>query len=389
MKEIVLLKMGELVLKGLNRRKFENRLIANIKRRLKPYGEFEITSAQSAIYVTPKGECNMDEVTEALSRVFGIATLSRAGECEKDMVKICGFAQEYCRDALVAARTFKVAAKRSDKTFPYASPAICEELGRYLLEKFPHLKVNVHEPDVTVTVEIRDRNAYVRCGRIEGAGGMPTSTNGRALLMLSGGIDSPVAGYMIAKRGVELGAIHYYSYPYTSERALEKVRELAHILTRYTEQITLYIVPFTEIQENIHNHCPDELSTLVMRRIMMQIACIQAARTSSAAVVTGESIGQVASQTMFALAATDSVADRPVFRPLIGMDKNEIVEISRKIGAFETSILPYEDCCTVFTPKHPKTRPSVEEVKAAQEMFDFEPLIRDAIEGIQTIRIKL
>ncbi|MBQ4248736.1 MAG: tRNA 4-thiouridine(8) synthase ThiI [Clostridia bacterium] len=387
MKEIILLKMGELVLKGLNRKSFENKLIANVRRAIKPYGEFSITHAQSAVYVSPVGECDMDGAAEALTRVFGIASLSRAGECEKDMEKILAFTAEYCEGELSSVRTFKVESKRSDKQFPLKSPQIAAEAGGYLLEKFPHLKVDVHEPDTVVNIEIRDEMAYIHAGRIKGAGGMPVGTNGKAMLMLSGGIDSPVAGYMAAKRGVELSCIHYFSYPYTSMQALDKVKELAQILSEYAGRMNLYIVPFTKIQEHIKKYCPDELTTLVMRRIMMEIACAQAERVGALAVVTGESIGQVASQTLQALMSTDSAATMPVLRPVIGMDKTEIVALSRKIGAFETSILPYEDCCTVFTPKHPKTRPSVEEVKAAEAMFDFAPLIEEAMLNIERIRI--
>ena len=377
MKEIILLKMGELVLKGLNRKSFENKLIANVRRAIKPYGEFSITHAQSAVYVSPVGECDMDGAAEALTRVFGIASLSRAGECEKDMEKILAFTAQYCEGELSSVRTFKVESKRSDKQFPLKSPQIAAEAGGYLLEKFPHLKVDVHEPDTVVNIEIRDEMAYIHAGRIKGAGGMPVGTNGKAMLMLSGGIDSPVAGYMAAKRGVELSCIHYFSYPYTSMQALDKVKELAQILSEYAGRMNLYIVPFTKIQEHIKKYCPDELTTLVMRRIMMEIACAQAERVGALAVVTGESIGQVASQTLQALMSTDSAATMPVLRPAL----------SRKIGAFETSILPYEDCCTVFTPKHPKTRPSVEEVKAAEAMFDFAPLIEEAMLNIERIRI--
>ncbi|MBQ3378914.1 MAG: tRNA 4-thiouridine(8) synthase ThiI [Clostridia bacterium] len=387
MKEIILLKMGELVLKGLNRKSFENKLIANVRRAIKPYGKFTITHAQSAVYVYPEGDADIDEAVDALSRVFGIATLSRAGECEKDMDKILPFTAQYCSKELMGARTFKVESKRSDKSFPLKSPEIAAEAGGYLLEKFPHLKVDVHSPDVVVNIEIRDEMAYVHAGRIKGAGGMPVGTNGKAMLMLSGGIDSPVAGYMAAKRGVELSCIHYFSYPYTSMQALDKVKELAYILSRYAGRMNLYIVPFTKIQEHIRKYCPDELTTLVMRRIMMEIACAKAEQVGALAVVTGESIGQVASQTMHALASTDSAATMPVLRPVIGMDKTEIVALSRKIGAFETSILPYEDCCTVFTPKHPKTRPSVEEVKAAEAAFNFAPLIAEAMDNIKKIRI--
>jgi thiamine biosynthesis protein ThiI len=390
LKEVILLKIGELVLKGLNRRDFEDKLLANIKRRLKPFGTFKLTKAQSAVYVEPQGsDIDIEDAIAALTRVFGIAMLSRAGECPKNIKEICKFASEYTRDCLNRVKTFKVESKRADKAFPLTSPQVSARVGDCLLETFPHLRVDVHNPEVVITVEIRDFSAYVHSARIPGAGGMPVGTGGKAMLMLSGGIDSPVAGYMTAKRGVELDAIHFYSYPYTSERAKEKVIALARLLCGYCERITLYNVPFTEIQSHIKKHCPDNLATLITRRIMMEIACKQAQKTKALAIITGESIGQVASQTIHALAVTDAVATMPVFRPVIGMDKNEIVQISRKIGTFETSILPYEDCCTVFTPKHPKTRPSVRETEDAQNLFDFSDLIEEAFDGIEVIKVNI
>lgn len=390
MKEIILLKIGELVLKGLNRRTFEDKLIKNIKTKISKYGEFEIKKAQSIIYIEPKrGDADMEKIMSELKQVFGIAALSKAGVCNKDMDEICDFSIKYLKDILLKAKTFKVEAKRSDKAFLYNSPQICAIVGEAVLKSFPNISVDVHNPDITITVEIRDFAAYVHSEKIAGAGGMPAATNGKALLMLSGGLDSPVAGYMCAKRGVELDAIYFCGYPYTSERAKQKVVDLARILCNYCNKINLYVVAFTEIQTNIKKCGPQDLITLVMRKIMMEIACSVAKKTKSQAIITGESIGQVASQTLHALAATDAAADMPVFRPVIGMDKIEIVRIAHQIGTYETSILPYEDCCSIFTPKHPKTRPSVEEVKAARDRFDYSSLIERALNNIEIIEVKV
>lgn len=382
MQEMILLKVGELALKGLNRSTFEAVLIKNIRRRLKPLGEFSIQNAQSTLYVTPKSEdIDLNEAVEQLSRVFGIAALNKARVTEKRMDAILEEAPAYLEDTLLCARTFKVEAKRADKAFPLKSPDICREMGGRLLEAFPHLKVDVHHPDVTVMVEVRDFGAYIHAGSLPGAGGMPVGTAGRAALLISGGIDSPVAGYMIAKRGVELTAVHFASPPYTSERAERKVVELLEQVACYAGRIKLVVVPFTELQEAIKAHCPQDLFTILMRRFMMRIAQELAEQNGCQALVTGESVGQVASQTMAALACTDAVARMPVFRPVIGMDKDEIVTIARKIGTFDISIQPYEDCCTVFTPRHPKTRPNLEEVEKAEEAFEWEEMVRRAIGG--------
>ncbi|MBQ8623784.1 MAG: tRNA 4-thiouridine(8) synthase ThiI [Oscillospiraceae bacterium] len=390
MKEIILCKYGEIVLKGLNRTSFEAEMLRNIRRRLKPLGEFKYISAQSTLYITPlSDDIDIDEVVLKLSKVFGIAKLCRAVEIEKDMDAIFETAKVYLGRALKNAKTFKVAAKRSDKKFPLKSPEICAELGGRLLECFSHLSVDVHNPDVTVTCEIRDNGAYIHDLPIEGAGGIPVGTSGRALLLLSGGIDSPVAGYMMAKRGVQISAMHFEAPPYTSERALMKVERLAKKMTDYCGQINFFCVPFTRIQEEIKEHCPEELFTIIMRRLMMEIAQRLAEDYELTALVTGESIGQVASQTMAAMVCTDAVCRMPVFRPCIGMDKKEIIDISYKIGTFDISIEPYEDCCTVFTPRHPKTRPVLAEVEAAQAAFDFEPLIKEAIEGITVKKFKI
>ncbi|MCQ2491361.1 MAG: tRNA 4-thiouridine(8) synthase ThiI [Ruminococcus sp.] len=384
MKEIVLVKYGEMVLKGLNKKTFEDMLTKNIKRRLKSLGHFQLTSAQSTTYITPLDEdTDLDEVVDRVGKVFGIAALCRACVCEKDFADISAKAVEYCGDVLSTARTFKVTSKRSDKAFPMKSPEICAELGGVLLEKFPNLTVDVKEPEVTVTVEIRDTNAYVHAENIKGAGGLPVGSSGKALLLLSGGIDSPVAGWMMAKRGVHIAAIHYVSPPYTSERAQLKVEQLCEKLTDWCGGIAFYCVPFTEIQEAIKDNCPEEFFTIIMRRLMMEIAQRIAEKDNCLALITGESVGQVASQTMAAIACTDAVCRIPVFRPLVGMDKTEIIDISRKIDTFETSTLPYEDCCTVFTPRHPKVRPRLEDIEKAQSSFDFEPLIQKAVEGTE------
>ncbi len=390
MKEIILCKYGEIVLKGLNRTSFEAEMLRNIRRRLKPLGEFKYVSAQSTLYVTPlSDEIDIDEVVDKLSKVFGIVKLCRAVEIEKDMDAIFETSKVYLGRALKSARTLKVTAKRSDKKFPLKSPEICAELGGRLLECFPHLSVDVHNPDVTVTCEIRDNGAYIHDMPIEGAGGIPVGTSGRALLLLSGGIDSPVAGYMMAKRGVQVSAIHFEAPPYTSERALMKVERLAKKMTDYCGQISFFCVPFTRIQEEIKAHCPEELFTIIMRRLMMEIAQRLAENYDLTALVTGESIGQVASQTMGAMVCTDAVCRMPVFRPCICLDKKEIIDISYKIGTFDISIEPYEDCCTVFTPRHPKTRPVLADVEAAQSAFDFEPLIQEALEGITSKTFKI
>lgn len=384
MKEIVLVKYGEMALKGLNKKSFEDMLTKNIKRRLKPLGKFQLTSAQSTTYITPLDEdIDLNEVVEVVEKIFGIAALCRACVCEKNFEDICEKSYEYLEDVLGRAKTFKVNAKRSDKAFPMKSPEICMELGGRLLEKFPHLSVDVKNPEVTVTVEVRDENAFVHAENIKGAGGLPVGSSGKAMLLLSGGIDSPVAGYMMAKRGVHIAAIHYVSPPYTSDRAQLKVESLCQKLTDYCGGIAFYCVPFTELQEAIKDNCPEEYFTIIMRRLMMEIAQRIAAKDNCLALITGESVGQVASQTMAAIACTDAVCRIPVFRPCVGMDKTEIIEIARKINTFDISIEPYEDCCTVFTPRHPKVRPQLGDIEKAQNSFDFEPLIQKAVENTE------
>ena len=381
MKEIILVKYGEMALKGLNKKTFEDILIKNIKRRLKGLGHFQLTSAQSTTYITPLDEdIELEDVAERVGKIFGIAAYCRACVCEKDFADITEKSIDYLSEILSSAKTFKVAAKRADKAFPMKSPEICAELGGILLEKFPHLTVDVKDPEIIVTVEIRDTNAYVHAENIKGAGGLPVGSSGKAMLLLSGGIDSPVAGYMMAKRGVHISAIHYVSPPYTSDRAQLKVEQLCQKLTDYCGGIAFHCVPFTEIQEAIKDNCPEEFFTVIMRRLMMETAQRICEKEGCLALITGESVGQVASQTMAAIACTDAVCRIPVFRPCVGMDKTEIIEIARKIDTFDTSVLPYEDCCTVFTPRHPKVRPKVEDIEKAQNSFDFEPLIQKAVE---------
>ncbi|MEE0913436.1 MAG: tRNA uracil 4-sulfurtransferase ThiI [Ruminococcus sp.] len=385
MKEIILLKDGEIVLKGLNRRAFEDVLKKNIKGAIRSLGSFEISSAQSIIYVKPlSDDIDLDEVCERVSRVFGIVSYSRAAVCEeKTLESVMQTAPVYLEKELKNAKTFKVEAKRSDKKFPYKSPEICRELGGEILSKFPHLKVDVHNPDVTVNVEIRDFGAYVHGAPLKGAGGIPVGTSGRAAILISGGIDSPVAAYMMAKRGVKLTAIHFASPPYTSKRAEDKVVRLLRKVSRYAGRLTMYTVPFTKIQERIKDECPEELFTIIMRRLMAEISEKIAIDNDCSALITGESLGQVASQTIGALGCTNEASDMIIFRPLIGMDKQEIIDISYKIDTFETSIEPYEDCCTVFTPKHPRTRPVLKYVKEAQEKADFGPLVEEALQNLK------
>ena len=390
MKELIIFKEGEIALKGLNKRTFEDAFIRNLKHRLNKLGKFEYTKAQSTIYAIPQSEdIDLDEAVELGSKVFGAAALCRALVVEKDFDAICKEAIAYIEETAMMSRTFKVEAKRSDKKFPMKSPEICMELGGKILEAYPHLTVDVKNPQMVVTVEIRDTAAYVHAGNLQGAGGIPVGTSGSAMLLLSGGIDSPVAAYMMAKRGVKLSAIHYVSPPYTSERARLKVERLCEKLTPYCGDVAFYCVPFTKIQEALRDNCPEELFTILMRRLMMEIAQRIAEEKDMQALITGESVGQVASQTMGAIVCTDAACRMPVFRPVIGMDKTEIVEIARKIDTFDISIEPYEDCCTVFTPKHPKTKPVLADVEAAQNAFDFEPLIAEAVAETELKVIKL
>ncbi len=388
MNDIILLKLGEIVLKGLNRKGFEQKLMGNIRRRLVPIGKFKVTCMQSTVYVEALEDgADMDAAFEAVQKVFGVVKISRAAACEKDKDAIARLAIDYLRDDMLRAKSFKVESKRSDKSFPMTSIQLSQYVGGELAEAYPNCRVDVHEPELIVNLEIRDLAAYVHAQPINGAGGMPVGSNGVAVTLLSGGIDSPVSTYMIAKRGVRLIPVHFFSFPYTSQQAKEKVVELARLLTAWCGKMTLEVVPFTHIQEEIRDKCPEEYFTLIMRRFMMRIAERIALSNGGRAIVTGENLGQVASQTMEAMASTQAVLSLPVLQPLIGMDKEEIVQLSRRIGTFDTSILPYEDCCTVFTPRHPRTRPTVQEVEAAESALDVEALVEESLQGIERIRL--
>ena len=388
MNEIILVKDGELTLKGLNRRTFEDTLSATITRRLKPYGNFKQKRAQSTLYIEPQNNnCDLEGAMDTVGKIFGIAGYTRALVCEKNFDTICQSTTEYLKEELEQGISFKVEAKRADKHFPMKSPEICMELGGYILEKFPQCRVDVHNPQLTVYVEIRDFGAYIHKPQLKGAGGLPVGTAGRAAVLISGGIDSPVAAYTMAKRGLVLDAIHFASPPYTSARAEEKVITLLSKVAKYSGIIKLAIVPFTEIQEQIKDNCKEDYFTLIMRRFMMRIAQKIAAANGSLALITGESLGQVASQTLPAIASTDEVCTMPVFRPLIGSDKDEIVAISKKIDAFETSILPYEDCCTVFTPPHPHTKPKPGQCAEVESVLPIDELINKALSGVRYMLI--
>lgn len=393
MKEIILCYQGEMALKGLNRATFEAVLGKALRYRVRELGRFQVYKAQSTMYVEPKDEtaaANVGEAYERVRKVFGLAALSRAAVCEKDFEVIKATAEEYLGETLRGVKTFKVEAKRSDKSFPMKSPELCRELGGFLLSRHPHLRVDVKRPDLTVMVEVRDYGAYIHGPKAPGAGGLPVGTSGRAVNMLSGGIDSPVAAWFMARRGLALHHIHFASPPYTSEAAKQKVADLARIVSGYTGNCVLYVVPYTKPQEYIRDHAPDVLFTVLMRRSMMRIANRVAKEIDAKALVTGESLAQVASQTLMALACTDAAQDLPVLRPLIGLDKTEIVEVARRIGTFETSILPYEDCCTIFTPPHPKTKPTLAEIEAAEAaMPGLAELEEAAAEQVERIRIEM
>ena len=388
MKEIFLLKLGEIVLKGANKRQFENRLRQNVRHRMKPYGDFDVYIMQSTVYVEPMNEsADVDGAWDACRSIFGVVSLCRCRPCEKNLDAIYRTIEEYLGDDLDCAGSFKVESKRSDKAFPMTSIAISQEIGGRIADARPSLTVDVHHPAYTVYVEIRDLSAYVHGPAEPGAGGLPTGVGGRAMVLLSGGIDSPVASYMMAKRGLEIEAVHFFSYPYTSQLAKDKVIALARLVTRYCGRMTVNVVSFTEIQEAIRDNCPEEFFTLIMRRFMMDIAQRLARQDGCGALITGENLGQVASQTMEAMTVTGALVDIPIFMPLVGMDKKDIVDIARKIGTLDTSILPYEDCCTVFTPKHPKTKPTLGQVLNAEKKLDREALIDRAMEQIERIRV--
>ncbi|WP_455581668.1 tRNA uracil 4-sulfurtransferase ThiI [Dysosmobacter sp.] len=387
--EILLLKLGEVVLKGLNRKVFEDRLLNNVRRRLRHCGSFQVYVRQSTIYVEPQdASCDLESAYAACRQVFGIAAVARAVPCEKTVEAITATAKAYLAGSFAAARSFKVESKRADKTFALNSIQLSQAVGGELAEAFPGVTVDVHTPDLTVYVEIREKYAYVHAPAVPGAGGLPVGMGGTAVSLLSGGIDSPVSSWMMARRGVQLEMVHFVSPPYTSQQALDKVLDLAKLLTAYCGRMIVHVIPFTEIQEEIRKNCPEEYFTLIMRRFMMRLAGAVAKKAGAGALVTGESLGQVASQTMMALNVTEDVTTLPVLRPLIGMDKVEIIRISREIGTYDTSILPYEDCCTVFTPRHPCTRPKLEDVREAEARLNVDALVEKAMAGEHWVRVK-
>ena len=388
MTEMILMKLGELVLKGTNRYTFEDKLKANVARRLKPLGRFKVYTKQSTTYVEPlNDDCDMDGAYDAMQKIFGVVGLSRAKACDKTKEAMLETVKAYLADHLQGEKTFKVESRRADKTFPMTSIQLSQWVGGELDDLYPNLHVDVHHPDLTVHLEVRDYAAFVHADPDLGAGGLPVGSSGRGMSLLSGGIDSPVASWMMAKRGMALEMIHFHSYPYTSQEAKEKVLELARLITPWCGRLTVHVVPFTHIQEELRRHCPEDYFTILMRRFMMRISAAAARRSGCGALITGESLGQVASQTMYAMAVTEAVCDLPVFRPLIGMDKEEVVRIARKLGTFETSILPYEDCCTVFTPRHPRTKPRMEDIDAAEALLDIDALVAEAVDGIERVQV--
>lgn len=380
-KEIILGKYGEIILKGTNRGAFEAQLIRDVKRRAQMIGNFYIHFNQSTVYVEPKDEDAEDKIDlmyDQMGKIFGFAAICRSASCEKNLDDIIKTAQAYLPEKLAGVKTFKCEAKRSDKRFPLSSPELSGEVGGAILDVMPDIKVDLNNPDVIVRIEIREEKAYIHAGQDKGAGGMPYKSAGKGMLLLSGGIDSPVAGYMMMKRGMEVECVHFESFPYTSEAAREKVFELARELTEFCGKIKVHVISLTHIQEELRDNCEEDYFTLLLRRFMMKLACRSAEENNCPALVTGESLGQVASQTLKALCVTEAAADRPIFRPLIGMDKEEIVKISRHIGTFDTSILPYDDCCTVFTPRHPRTQPELCKVEREAAKVDFEDLLDEA-----------
>ena len=379
MDEILLLKQGEIVLKGLNRREFELKLIENVKRHLRSFGSFNVYAMQSTIYAEPQGRCDMDSALDAAKKIFGVFAVTRAAGCAKDKDAIVKAAAAYLDTELKTAQTFKVESKRADKHFPMGSIELSQYVGGELHDMYPHLIPDMHTPELTIYVEIRDLAAYVHGPALRGAGGLPLGAGGRMVTLLSGGIDSPVASYMIAKRGVQLIPVHFFSHPYTSVLAKEKVIKLSELLSIYCGRQKVELVPFTKIQEKIRELCPEGLITVIMRRFMMRIAERIARDNGCTALVTGDNLGQVASQTAQALAVSEECVSMPVFRPLIAFDKRDIIDVARSIGTYDTSILPYEDCCTVFTPRRPRTKPPLAEVIAAEAELDIEALVEDAI----------
>jgi thiamine biosynthesis protein ThiI len=379
MKEVILCKYGEIILKGANKSQFESLLLREVRRRAAHVGKFDVSYAQSTVCITPLTDMeDMEEMFRQAKHVFGFVGITRAAVAEKTVEDICRVAAEYLPPYLAGAKKLRVEAKRSDKKFPLKSPELAGEVGGAILSVMPHLRVDLTHPDVTVRVEVRDQYAYIHAGQEKGAGGIPLGSGGRGLLLLSGGIDSPVAGYMMARRGLALDALYFESIPYTSELAREKVFTLAKLMTEYCGKIRMHVISLTKIQEAIRDNCDEDYFTLLLRRFMMRLSCRMAEQCGAPALITGESLGQVASQTMAAICVTENASDRPILRPCIGMDKEEIVRTAREIGTFETSILPYEDCCTVFTPRHPKTQPVLEKVLEQEAKLDYDALLEEA-----------
>ncbi len=388
MENVLSVSLGEIILKGLNRKYFEDQLIKHIRKAIKDIGFDNIYKEQGKVYIEACEE-NFPQLINRLKKVFGLVYISPCIRVNKDMDEISQAAIEVIRKKKERENftTFKVDSNRADKKFPIKSPDISKKIGGVILNNFEELKVDVHEPETYLYVDIKSY-AYVYTDKVKGYGGLPLGTNGKALLLLSGGIDSPVAGFMMAKRGVEISCVHYHSYPFTSERAEEKVKDLARILSRYMGKIKIFSVNLLNIQKEINQKCPEDEMTIISRRFMMRIAERIAQFHQFNALITGENLGQVASQTIYGLNVTNSSVNMPIFRPLIGFDKVDIIEIAKDIETFETSIQPFEDCCTVFLPKHPVTRPKVEDIEKSEESLNVNDLIEAAIRDMSVYTIE-
>lgn len=389
MKKIFLIKYGEIALKGLNKPYFERMLMQRIKTALKKFNIINLYRSEGVLYLEVDENHGDTAVIAEIKKVFGIAYVSIAYETETDIEKISDTAVQFMKDLMghKDIKTFKVSAKRGYKQFHMNSPEICKQVGGDILRQVNEIQVDVHEPDCFIHVDVRRNNSYIYSEKIPGYGGLPLGTNGKGLLLLSGGIDSPVAGWMMAKRGMEIEAVHFHSYPYTSERAREKVLDLAQIIAQYTGKLKISIVNLLNIQQQIAEKCPEDEMTILSRRFMMKISEAIASQNRCHALITGESIGQVASQTIQGLVATDESVNMPVMRPLIALDKVDIIDISKDIGTYDTSILPFEDCCTVFLPKHPVTKPKLERILESESLVDVEGLVEDALENLEVERV--
>lgn len=388
MDKVLSVSLGEIALKGLNRKYFEDQLIKHIRRAIKDIGFEKIYKEQGKIYIQAE-EQFFPQMINRLRKVFGLVYISPCIKVEKDVDEIENAVLKAVKEKIEGEKikTFKVDTNRADKNFPIKSPDFSKQMGGVILKAFNELSVDVHTPDTLVYIDIK-QNAYIYTDKIKGHGGMPIGTNGKGLLLLSGGIDSPVAGFLMAKRGVEISAVHYHSYPFTSERAEEKVKDLAGILSRYTGKITMYSVNILEIQKEINAKCPEKEMTILSRRLMMRIAERIAEKQNINALITGESLGQVASQTIEGISVTNAAVKLPILRPLVGLDKVDIIEIAKDIETFETSTLPFEDCCTVFLPKHPVTKPRIEDIEKSEEVLDVDYLIDNVIENMKVTTIE-